>query len=74
MSETPLLTRAESSQYKETSRHADVVAFLKQLSTESHLIHLTSLGPSGEGQDLVAAVVSDGVSWCSLSHQRDSAP
>jgi hypothetical protein len=63
MSETPLLTRAEASKYTETSRHAEVVAFLKQLATESHLVHLTSLGLSGEGQDIVAAVVSDGVAF-----------
>jgi hypothetical protein len=52
-------TRAESSAYVETSRHADVIAFCDELAKVSPLVHRTSIGASGEGQDIVALVVSD---------------
>lgn len=56
---TPLLTRAEASKFQETSRHADVIAFCDALAARSPLVHRTSIGTSGEGQDLVALVLSD---------------
>jgi hypothetical protein len=52
-------TRAERTDYAETSRHADVIAFADQLARESPLVHRTSIGVSGEGQDIVALVLSD---------------
>jgi Zinc carboxypeptidase len=52
-------TRAESSGYTETSRHADVIAFCDELAQVSPVVHRTSIGASGEGQDIVALVVSD---------------
>jgi Zinc carboxypeptidase len=58
---TPLLprTRAELTSYAETSRHADVVAFCDELAAKSPHVHRTSIGTSGEGQDIVALVLSD---------------
>jgi hypothetical protein len=53
-----LRTRAERSNYQETSRHADVLDFCEQLAG-SPLVHRTFIGKSGEGQDIVALVVSD---------------
>ncbi len=54
-----LLTRAEATDYQETSRHQDVLAFCDALAAESELVHRSSFGTSGEGQDLVYLVVSD---------------
>lgn len=54
-----LLTRAEATDYQETSRHADVLAFCDALAAESKYVHRGSFGQSGEGQDLVYLVVSD---------------
>jgi hypothetical protein len=52
-------TRAEQTNYAETSRHSDVVAFCDELAQKSPLVHRTSIGESGEGQDIVALVLSD---------------
>ena len=54
-----LLTRAESSNYRETSRHSDVIAFVDALCQQTSLVKKVSLGQSGEGQDMVAMIVSD---------------
>ena len=65
MSETATLppplprTRAEITDYKETSRHADVLAFIEELCKLTGSIRRISLGESGEGQDMAALVVSD---------------
>jgi hypothetical protein len=52
-------TRAELTSYAETSRHSDVLAFCDELARKSPLVHRTSIGASGEGQDIVALVLSD---------------
>ena len=54
-----LKTRAEATDYAETSRHADVIAFCDTLAAESKKVQRGSLGKSGEGQDLVTLVVSN---------------
>jgi Zinc carboxypeptidase len=54
-----LLTRAEATDFQETSRHADVLAFCDALAAESKYVHRGSLGVSGEGQDLVTLTISD---------------
>lgn len=54
-----LLTRAEASGYTETSRHDEVIAYCDALAAESPLVQRTSLGRSGEGQDIVALILSD---------------
>ena len=58
MDPTPLLTRAEATDYAETSRHADVLAFCDALAAESEYVERGSLGRSGEGQDLATLVIS----------------
>lgn len=59
MSELHPLTRAEATGYKETSRHADVLAFLSELAGKTDHLQVSSMGKSGEGQDIPVAVLSD---------------
>ncbi|MCS6914309.1 MAG: M14 family zinc carboxypeptidase [Myxococcales bacterium] len=61
MSDQPALprTRAEATDFRETSRHADVLAFLDELDQRTPLLRRTTMGRSGEGQDLAVALVSD---------------
>lgn len=54
-----LLTRAEATDYQETSRHVDVLAYCDALAEESKHVYRGTFGQSGEGQDLVYLVVSD---------------
>lgn len=54
-----LATRAERTDYHETSRYADVMGFLKAVAAASPLVHLTSFGYSYEGRELPLAVVGD---------------
>jgi hypothetical protein len=54
-----LLTRAERSGYRETSRYADVMAFVEQVVQVSPLLHLTTMGYSMEGRALPVVVVGD---------------
>ncbi len=55
----PLLTVAEASGYRATSRHADVVAFCEELARRSPLVKLGQLGVSGEGRKLPLLILSD---------------
>ncbi len=52
-------TAAEQSRYRRTSTHAEVQEFCRRLAEASPLVHLSSIGTSGEGQDLTALIVSD---------------
>ncbi len=52
---TDLLTRAEATEFQETSRYADVIAFLETLSASPSL-HLTTFGETVEGRALPLAV------------------
>ncbi|HEX8245027.1 MAG TPA: M14 family metallopeptidase [Longimicrobium sp.] len=57
------LTRAERSEFRETSRYADVRAFLDTVDRASPLVHLTTFGYTWEGRALPLAVagrVGDG--------------
>ena len=53
------MTRAEASGFTETTRHAEVEAFLRAVADTSPLIALTSFGYSMEGRTLWLAVVGD---------------
>ncbi len=53
-------TRAELTDYQETSRHADVLTFLDELARRTDRVRRVSMGSSGEGQDMAVLVVSDG--------------
>ena len=52
----PQLTRPERSEYRETSRYDDVVAFLDTVDRASPRVHLTSFGYSYEGRALPLVV------------------
>jgi hypothetical protein len=54
-----LKTRAELSNYQETSRYADVMAFFGQLKKESPLVHLQTFGRTHEGRDLPLVIISE---------------
>jgi hypothetical protein len=55
----PLVTVAEKSEYRATSRHADVMAFCEELAKRSPLVKLGRLGVSGEGRELPLLILSD---------------
>ena len=51
-------TRAERSDYRETSRHADVVAFLDSLQSLGAPIRVGVMGRSAEGRDIPYVIAS----------------
>ena len=53
------LTRAERTDYRETSSHADVVDFLQRAAASSPSVHYTTFGYTTEGRALPLAVVGD---------------
>jgi Zinc carboxypeptidase len=52
-----LKTRAESSEFKETSRYDDVVSFMEAVAKASPKVRLTTFGKTFEGRTLPLAVV-----------------
>jgi dipeptidyl aminopeptidase/acylaminoacyl peptidase len=52
-------TVAEKSDYKATSRHADVVAFGEELAKKSANVRVTTIGRSHEGRTLPMLVIAD---------------
>src|SRR5438876_812500 len=57
--EDPLKTRAELTNYEETSRYDDVVRFFNQLQQRTTLMRLENFGDSHEGRALPLAILSD---------------
>lgn len=55
----PPRTVAETSDYKSTSSHADVVAFCEALAKESPLVRVAQLGTSQEGRKLPLVILAD---------------
>ena len=55
----PLKTRAELSDYQETSRYTEVLAFCEQLQQSSPLVRLQMFGRSNEGRDLPLLILSE---------------
>ena len=53
------LTRAERTDYRETSSYADVVDFLERAAATSPSVHYTTYGYTTEGRALPLAVVGD---------------
>ncbi len=51
------LTRPERTDYAETSRYDDVIAYMKQMAAVSPQIHLTTYGYTYEGRPLPLAVI-----------------
>jgi hypothetical protein len=52
-----LLTRPEATNYVETSRYDDVIAFMKAMAKASPQIHLTTYGYTFEGRAMPLAVI-----------------
>ncbi|EYF03897.1 M14 family zinc carboxypeptidase [Chondromyces apiculatus] len=55
-----LRTRAERTDYRETSTHDDVLRFIDALASRTDRVRRVNIGKSGEGQDIAALIVSDG--------------
>ena len=53
------LTRAERTEYRETSSYADVVDFLQRAAASEALVHYTTYGYTNEGRALPLAAVGD---------------
>ena len=54
-----LQTVAEKSDYKATSRHADVLAFCDELVKRSPVVRRTDMGKSVEGRPLPLLILAD---------------
>lgn len=52
-----LVTVAERTNFRETSRYADVVAYMEEVDRASPVIHVTGFGTTNEGRTLPLAVV-----------------
>ncbi|MFQ5653423.1 MAG: M14 family zinc carboxypeptidase [Planctomycetota bacterium] len=52
-------TRAERTDYRETSRHADVIEFLEALQRAGAPLRITSLGVSTRGRDIPLVIAAD---------------
>jgi len=52
-------TKAEASEYKATSRHADVRSFINELQRISPLVRVESIGRTGGGWDIPAMIVAN---------------
>jgi dipeptidyl-peptidase-4 len=52
-------TVAERTDYRTTSRHADVLAFCDELAKKSPVVRLGELGTSGEGRKLPLLILAD---------------
>jgi Zinc carboxypeptidase len=57
--EPDLRTRAETSNYEETSTYADVMRVVDGLASSSPLVYTESFGKTEEGRDLPLMVISD---------------
>jgi len=55
----PLLTVAEKSDYKATSKHLDVLAFCEAIAQRSSTAHLDFFGTTREGRKLPLLVIAD---------------
>jgi hypothetical protein len=53
------MTRAEATDYRETTRSAEVLTFIDELCAATPLAKRLSLGTSSQGQDIAAIVLSD---------------
>ncbi|MFV1967769.1 MAG: DPP IV N-terminal domain-containing protein [Pirellulaceae bacterium] len=59
LAEESLLTVAEQSDYKATSRYDDVMAFCRKLADRSPLVTLTDMGETNEGRQLPLLILAD---------------
>lgn len=54
------LTHAEKTDYRETPRYSDTIAYAKRLDQASPLIKFETFGKSGEGRDLPLLIAAEG--------------
>jgi hypothetical protein len=54
-----LRTRAEATNYEETSRYADVIAFIEQLQQRTPYLRVEWFGKTEEGRDLPLMILAD---------------
>jgi Zinc carboxypeptidase len=52
-------TRAESSNYEETSRYEDVLAFITELQQQTNLLRVETFGKTEEGRELPLLIISN---------------
>jgi len=65
------MTRAEASDYRETTRSIEVLAFIDDLCAATPLAQRQSLGLSSQGQDIAAIIISDGQCFTpELAHKQ----
>lgn len=55
----PLLTVAESSGFRKTARHEEVMEYARELARRSPLVHLADIGESVEGRTIPLLVLAD---------------
>ena len=58
-SDQTLLTRAEISNYTETTSYEEVLSFIKELQKRSSKIKVTSIGKSTEGREIPLVILGD---------------
>ncbi len=58
-SQSPLLTRAELSDFKSTSTYNDVVSFIETLEKSSPCVKVTSIGKSVNGYEIPLLILAD---------------
>jgi hypothetical protein len=68
------LTRAERSNFAETSTHADVMAFIDSLKATSKTMYVTSMGKTSQGRDIPLVVMSRPVVHSPSEAQRLNRP
>ncbi|MHB8096017.1 MAG: M14 family zinc carboxypeptidase, partial [Candidatus Aminicenantales bacterium] len=65
-------TVAESTEYAATSRHADVLAFIRELQRLSPLVRVETLCLSTEGREVPLLVIGKPAPATPLGRERDS--
>jgi murein tripeptide amidase MpaA len=63
-------TRAEKTDYRETARYEETVAYSKRLDASSSLLRYLSFGKSGEGRDLPLLIAAEGETFTPQSARQ----
>ncbi|HYE64678.1 MAG TPA: M14 family metallopeptidase, partial [Pyrinomonadaceae bacterium] len=63
-------THAEQTDYRETPRYDQTIAYCRKLADASTLIRLTSFGQSGEGRSLPLVIATEGKTFTSQEARR----
>ncbi len=64
------LTHAEQTDYRETPRYAETIAYAQRLDRASPLISFRSFGKSGEGRDLPLLIATEGETFTPEAARR----